>query len=191
MIHVQFVGSPGCVSCILCATIWRCCRRSTPYCCRKRAGWVKFPLVVRQECKAKPFYAMFIRSFRLLNRIWARPKLWEFSQYGISDMLRIFATYTEYFNYQSVEDHPSTFLHDDVLGATDSASSQRAARRWVFQLQIQGPMVLGSTNRRSKGCHAFEAFCFCFCGGALLYFFVGIATTQTCCCAPIFLRSEL
>ncbi len=26
-------------------------------------------------------------------------------------------------NYQSVEDHPSTFLHDDALGATDSTSS--------------------------------------------------------------------
>lgn len=144
MIRVQ-CWITSCVSCILCAKNFsRCCRRSTPYCCRKHAGWVKFLLLsVSRVPSAKPFYNIFICSFRLLNRIWARPKLWKFSQYGISDMLRIFATYTEYLNYQSVEDHPSTFLHDDVLGATDSTSSQRAARRWVTQLQIHGPMLLG------------------------------------------------
>lgn len=151
-------------------------------------GW-SFRSFLCQECQVQAIlYAIFIRSFRLLNRIWARPKLWKFSQYEISDMLGNHAGYTKYFNYQSVEDHPfhpPSFMM--WLGATDSTSSQRAARRWVFQLQIQGPMLLGIYQSKEQ---RLPSILFLFLWGSTVIFFRR-HSDKTCCCAPIFLRSEL
>lgn len=192
MIHLQFVGSrsPVVFLAFWCAKIWKVLPAKHPLLLQEacRMGEVSAAFCVKSaKCKAI-LYAIFIRSFRLLNRIWARPKLWKFSQYEISDMLGNHAGYTKYFNYQSVEDHPfhpPSFMM--WLGATDSTSSQRAARRWVFQLQIQGPMLLGIYQSKEQ---RLPSILFLFLWGSTVIFFRR-HSDKTCCCAPIFLRSEL